>query len=113
AGLGRVLRLQSALRVASPGRLDPPTPALRRVGPGEDAASALPGTAASRGVAQGGQRTRLEGTLAAQFHPRPAPRLLQRPLPEPALDGDVVHRLIRRTAVVRTRMPGGVGGVAP
>jgi hypothetical protein len=115
---GWVLRFRTdAITVALLGRVDPASPALRRLGPVEDAASALPGTAAARGFREGGQRTGLEpqGTLlAAQFHARPAPRLCQRPLPAagPALDGELVHRLIRRTAVVRTRMPGGVGGAA-
>src|SRR3954471_24584472 len=53
--------------------------------------------------------------MAAQRLRRPAPRLHQCPLQEDgaALLGEDGNRLIRRTAVVRTRMPGGVGGAAP
>jgi hypothetical protein len=41
AGLGRVLRLQPVARVAIAGWLDPTAPALRRLGPVEDARPAL------------------------------------------------------------------------
>src|SRR3954451_24271282 len=53
--------------------------------------------------------------MAARRLRRPAPRLHQCPLQEDgaALLGEDGNRLIRRTAVVRTRMPGGVGGAAP
>ena len=34
-------------------------------------------------------------------------------MPSGGVHGKVGGRLIRRTAVVRTRMPGGVGGAAP
>jgi hypothetical protein len=40
-GLGRVLRLQPVARVAVAGWLDPTAPALRRLGPVEDARPAL------------------------------------------------------------------------
>src|SRR3954466_12331202 len=50
----------------------------------------------------------------------PAPKARRQPHGEDlcprhgvALPGAGGNRLIRRTAVVRTRMPGGVGGVAP
>src|SRR5438034_11525784 len=52
--------------------------------------------------------------MAAELHERLAPRLHQRALPTSgsASYGKAGECLIRRTAVVRTRMPGGVGGVA-
>src|SRR4029077_2840661 len=55
------------------------------------------------------------GTVAAELHERYAPRLHQRALQTSgsASYGKAGERLIRRTAVGRTRMPGGVGGGAP
>src|SRR4051812_19738360 len=55
-----------------------------------------------------------EGTLAAERRGSSAPRLHQSSLRPsgPPLHGKAGRRLIRRTAVVRTRMPGGVGGAA-
>ena len=50
AGLGRVLRLQPVARVAVAGWLDPTAPALRRLGPVEDARPALPGTPSAQGL---------------------------------------------------------------
>jgi hypothetical protein len=55
-----------------------------------------------------------QGSLAAELLGSSASRLYQSSLPSsgPDLHGEAGGRLIRRTAVVRTRMPGGVGGVA-
>src|SRR6516164_9167316 len=111
--MGWLLRLQPVARVAVAGRLDPPAPALRRLDPMEDARSALPRTSSSQCLGAVGQCGRLQpkGTLAAELFGSLAPRLHQCPFPS---SGTAVHGatgcLIRRTAVVRTRMPGGVGG---
>ena len=50
--------------------------------------------------------------VATELHERTAPRLHQCALQTsgPASHGKAGGRLIRRTAVVRTRMPGGVEG---
>jgi hypothetical protein len=55
-----------------------------------------------------------KGPLAAVLSERDAPRLHQQTLQRPrtVFHGDAGGRLIRRTAVVWTRMPGGVGGAA-
>jgi len=55
-----------------------------------------------------------KGTLAAELLGSFAPRFHQSPFPSsgPASDGEADGCLIRRTTVVRTRMPGGVGGAA-
>ena len=76
----------------------------------------LRGTSSPEGLREGGQCGHLqpEGTVAAEFVERAAPRLHQQTLQRSwvVFHGDAGGRLIRRTAVVRTRMPGGVGGVA-
>src|SRR6516162_8795505 len=56
----------------------------------------------------------LKGTLAVELFGSLAPRLHQSPFRSSriASNGETGGCLIRRTAVVRTRMPGGVGGVA-
>src|SRR5207248_1383449 len=55
-----------------------------------------------------------KGTVAAELLGSSASRLHQSPLPSSgaAFHGKAGKCLIRRTAVVRTRMPGGVGGAA-
>src|SRR4029077_9798389 len=116
AGLGRVLRLQPVARTAIAGRLDPTAPALRRLGPVEDARSALsraPTAQSPRTVGQCGY-LQPKGTVAVELLGSSASRLHQSSLPS---SGSAFHAkagqcLIRRTAVVRTRMPGGVGGAA-
>src|SRR4051794_5760533 len=89
---------------------------MRRLGPVEDARQAISGTSPSQGLRTAGQCGYLqpEGTLAAELLGSSAPRLHQSSLRPsgPPLHGKVGRRLIRRTAVVRTRMPGGVGGAA-
>src|ERR1700747_2178542 len=114
--MGRLRRLQPVAGVALPGRLDPPAPALRRLGPVEDARSALPRTPSPQCPRTLGQCGRLQPkrTLAAELLGSLAPRLQQSPFPSSrtASNGDTGGCLIRRTAVVRTRMPGGVGGAA-
>src|SRR6266566_4313483 len=116
AGLGRVLRLQPVARVAIAGWLDPTAPALRRLGPVEDARSALSRAPAAQGLRTVGQCGYLQpkGTVAAELLGSAASRLHQSALPSSGSDlhGKASECLIRRTAVVRTRMPGGVGGVA-
>ena len=54
-----------------------------------------------------------KGTLTAERRGSAASRLHQSSLHSSGLasHGDACGRLIRRTAVIRTRMPGGVGGV--
>src|SRR3954447_20511659 len=115
AGMGRVFRFQSVARVRLAGRLDTATAALRRLGPVEDARQALQGAQTPEGLREGGQCGQLqpEGTVAAELVERSASRLHQQTLQGTwaALDGGAGERVIRRTAVVRTRMPGGVGGV--
>src|SRR3954469_13201034 len=85
-------------------------------GPVEDARQAIPGTSPPQGLRTAVQCGYLqpEGTLAAERRGSAAPRLHQSSLRPsgPPLHGKVGRRLIRRTAVVRTRMPGGVGGAA-
>src|ERR1700746_3911206 len=121
--MGWLLRLQPVAGgvlpvagVALTGRLDPPAAALRRLGPMEDARSALPRTPSPQCPRTLGQCGRLQPkrTLAAELLGSLAPWLQQSPLPSSrtASNGDTGGCLIRRTAVVRTRMPGGVG-VAP
>src|SRR6267378_6566561 len=114
--MGRLLRLQPVARVAIAGWLDPPAPALRRLGPVEDARSALSRAPAAQGPRKVGQCGYLQpkGTVAAELLGSAASRLHQSALPSSGFDlhGKAGGRLIRRTAVVRTRMPGGVGGVA-
>ena len=116
AGLGRLLRLQPVVRVAIAGWLAPAAPALRRLGPVEDARPALPRAASAPGLRTVGPCGHLqrEGTLAAELLRSAAPRLHQGPFPSSRSDlhGAALRYLIRRTAVVRTRMPGGVGGAA-
>jgi hypothetical protein len=60
------------------------------------------------------RRLEPEGTMAAEFVKRAAPRPHQQALQGSwaVFLGSDGGCLIRRTAVVRTRMPGGVGGVA-
>src|SRR6266446_10350315 len=55
-----------------------------------------------------------QGTVAVELLGSAAPRLHQSPLPSSgsAFHGEAGQCLIRRTAMVRTRMPGGVGGAA-
>src|SRR5713101_5368892 len=114
--MGRLLRLQPVARVALAGWLDPPAPALRRLGPVEDARSALSRAPAAQGPRKVGQCGYLQpkGTVAAELLGSAASRLHQSALPSSGFDlhGKAGECLIRRTAVVRTRMPGGVGGVA-
>src|ERR1700747_1552133 len=114
--MGRLLRLQPVAGVALTGRLDPPAPALRRLGPMEDARSALPRTPSPQCPRTLGQCGRFQPkrTLAAELLGSLAPWLQQSPFPSSrtASNGDTGGCLIRRTAVVRTRMPGGVGGAA-
>src|SRR6202008_955510 len=114
--MGWLLRLQPVAGVAVSGQLDPPAPALRRLGPMEDARSALPRTPSPQCPRTPGQCGRLQPkrTLAAELLGSLAPWLQQSPFPSSrtASNGDTGGRLIRRTAVVRTRMPGGVGGAA-
>src|SRR5713101_9217514 len=116
AGLGRVLRLQPVARVAIVGWLDPTAPALRRLGPVEDARSALSRALSAQGPRKVGQCGYLQpkGTVAAELLGSSASRLHQSSLPSsgPHLHGKADGCLIRRIAVVRTRMPGGVGGAA-
>ena len=73
-------------------------------------------TSSPEGHGEGGQCGHLqpEGTVAAQLVERAASSLHQQALQGSwaVFHGDTGGRLIRRTAVVRTRMPGGVGGVA-
>src|SRR3954463_5527609 len=103
-------------RVGLAGRMDATTHALRRLGSVEDAWQTLQGTQAPEGLREGRQcgRFQPEGTVAAEFVERAASRLHQQTLQGSwaRRHGDAAERLIRRTAVVRTRMPGGVGGVA-
>ena len=86
------------------------------LGPVEDPRQTLQGTPSSEGLREGGQRGHLQpkGAVAVEFVERAASRLHQCPLQgsRVAVHGEAGERLIRRTAVVRTRMPGGVGGVA-
>src|SRR6201981_4257605 len=121
--MGWLLRLQPVAGgvlpvagVALTGRLDPPAAALRRRGPMEDARSALPRTPSPQCPRTRGQCGRLQPkrTLAAELLGSLAPWLQQSPFPSSrtASNGDTGGCLIRRTAVVRTRMPGGVGGGA-
>ena len=114
--MGWLLRLQPMARVGLTGWLDTAAPALRRMGPVEDARQALQGTPSPQGFRESGQCGHLQpkGTLAPEFGERDASRLQQQTLQGSGLifHGDGGGRLIRRTAVVRTRMPGGVGGVA-
>src|ERR1700752_1940618 len=114
--MGRLLPLQPVAGVSLPGRLDPPAPALRRLGPMEDARSALPRTPSPQCPRTLGQCGRLQPkrTLAAELLGSLAPWLQQSPFPSSrtASNGDTGGCLIRRTAVVRPRMPGGVGGAA-
>src|SRR3954471_1930006 len=116
AGMGRLFRLQPVARVGLARRLDQTAAAMRRLGPVEDARQAIPGTSPSQGLRTAGQCGHLqpEGTLAAELLGSSATRLHQSSLRPsgPPLHGKVGGRLIRRTAVVRTRMPGGVGGAA-
>src|SRR5258707_15769446 len=67
AGMGRLLRLQPVARVAIAGWLDPPAPALRRLGPVEDARSVLSRAPAVQGPRKVGQCGYLQpkGTVAA------------------------------------------------
>src|SRR5438270_13678412 len=114
--MGRVFRLQPVARVAIAGWLDPTAPALRRLGPVEDARPALSRAPSAQGLRTVGQCGYLQpqGTLAAELLGSAASRLHQSSLPSSgtAFHGKAGGRLIRRTAVVRTRMPGGVGGAA-
>ena len=91
-------------------------PALRRLGPVEDARQSLSRTSSPQGLREGGQCGHLQpkGTMAAEFFGRAASRLHQQTLQGSwaVFHGYAGGCLIRRTAVVRTRMPGGVGGVA-
>jgi group II intron reverse transcriptase/maturase len=102
--------------LASLDGLDTETLAFRRLGPVEDAGQSLPRTSSPEGHGEGGQRGHLQpkGTVAAELFGRAASRLHQQTLQKSwvVLHGYAGGRLIRRTAVVRTRMPGGVGGVA-
>jgi len=88
----------------------------RRLGPLEDTRATLPRAPPSQCLRPVGQPGRLQpkGTLAAKFFGSLARRLHQRPFPPPgtAFHGETGGCLIRRTPVVRTRMPGGAGGVA-
>src|ERR1700730_4796397 len=103
-------------RVAIAGWLDPTAPALRRLGPVEDARPALLPAPSAQGLRTVGQCGYLQpqGTVAAELLGSSASRLHQSSLPSsgPAFHGKAGQCLIRRTAVVRTRMPGGVGGAA-
>src|SRR5258708_31088084 len=114
--VGRLLRLQPVARVAIAGWLDPTAPALRRLGPVEDARPALsraPSAQSPRKVGQCGY-LQPKGTVAVELLGSAASRLHQSSLPSSGSDlhGKAGECLIRRTAVVRTRMTGGVGGVA-
>ena len=116
AGDGPILRLQPVARVGLAGRLDAATPALRRAVQWKIRGKRY----------QGLRRHKVpeRSASAAIFSPKGPWRLspsgaLHRPSPMPASKslglpshGETRGRLIRRTAVVRTRMPGGVGGVA-
>src|SRR4051794_2397709 len=114
--MGRLFRFQSVARVGLTRRLDKTTASLRRLGPVEDARPALQGTQTFEAFREDGQDGRLqpEGAVAAEFVERAAPCLHQQTLQGSwaVRHGDARQRVIRRTAVVRTRMPGGVGGVA-
>src|SRR5436305_2885174 len=115
--MGRVLRLQPVARVAIAGWLDPTAPALRRLGSVEDARSALSRASTPLRPRKVGQCGHFQpkGTMAIELFGSVASRLHQSSLPSSgsAFYGKAGECLIRRTAVVRTRMPGGVGGVAP
>ncbi len=93
AGMGRLLRLQPVARVAILRRLDSAAPALRRVGPMEDAWQAISGAQATRRVRASGQRGRLqpERPVATELHECPAPRLHQRSL---QTSGSASHGLV-------------------
>src|ERR1700760_4062638 len=107
AGMGRIFRLQPVARVGIIGWLDTQTLALRRLGPVEDARQTLQGAASPEGLREGGQCGHLQpkGTVAAEFGGRPAPGLHQQTLQRSwiVFHRDADGRLIRRTAVVRTR----------
>ena len=92
-------------------------PALRRLGPVEDARQTLSGAPSPQGPEKVGQCGHLqpEGTVAAERRRNALHRAFTNsslPSSRAALHGNAGGRLIRRTAVVRTRMPGGVGGAA-
>ena len=82
AGMDRLFRLQPMARVGLTGRLDTAAPALRRLGPVEDARQTLQGTPSPQGLREGGQCGHLQskGTLAAELGERDAPRLQQQTL---------------------------------
>jgi len=94
----------------------PATPSLRRLDPREDQTTASRRVAPPRRLPADGLRGHHEsaGAVARQHERSASSRLLEGPLPRPrtCLHGERWPDLIRRTAVVRTRMPGGVGGVA-
>jgi hypothetical protein len=76
AGMGWLFRLQPMARVGLTGRLDTTAPALRRLGPVEDARQPLSRTPSPQGLGQGGQCGHLQpkGALAAELGDRDASR---------------------------------------
>ena len=116
AGRGRLFWLQPEARVAITGWLGQATPALRRLDSMEDPIAASGRTGSPRHLPADGLRGRHQsaGTMAGQYERGSASWLLEDPLAwsRIGLHGERRSDLIRRTAVVRTRMPGGVGGAA-
>jgi hypothetical protein len=83
SGMGRLLRLQPVAGAAVARRLGPTTPALRRLGPVEDARQAIPGTAPPKRPRTADERSYLQpqGSLADQLLRSPAQGLHQSSLP--------------------------------
>ena len=102
SGMGRLLRLQPVAGAAVARRLGPTTPALRRLGPVEDARQAIPGTAPPKRPRTADERSHLQpqGSLADQLLRSPAQGLHQSSLPSSGFANHEAREcLIRRTAV--------------
>ena len=102
SGMGRLLRLQPVAGAAVARRLGPTTPALRRLGPVEDARQAIPGTAPPKRPRTADERSYLQpqGSLADQLLRSPAQGLHQSSLPSSGFANHEAREcLIRRTAV--------------
>jgi Reverse transcriptase (RNA-dependent DNA polymerase) len=119
SGMGRLLRLQPVAGAAVARRLGPTTPALRRLGPVEDARQAIPGTAPPKRPRTADERSHLQpqGSLADQLLRSPAQGLHQSSLPSSGFANHEAREcLIRRTAVygpVRTAVWEGRSREAP
>jgi len=116
ARLGRIFRLQSVAGADNARCLGAAEVALSCLGAMEDDAAAHCGAVSSRGRQVGGLRgvQSCQRAVAPEFLQGLARCVWQGRLPRYGLggDGQLRQSLIRRTAVVRTRMPGGEGGEA-